>query len=138
MNRLRTLAPLVVASFVAGTVVPQALVVEHDHDGGAVPHVHVDRLFAEHHHPHDDADHDHHHDHVDEVEAAAAADAQGAALEPASHRHWQQPFQRVHGTVPPCLVRSDRLTTPPPPAPSASSRPSPPVGRSRAPPAPSV
>jgi hypothetical protein len=133
MNRLRTLASLVVATFVAGTVVPQALVVKHDHEGSAAPHVHVGRLFPDHHHEHDDHHH-HHHEHDAEAVAAGSADAHGAALQPASHRHWQQPFQRVQRAAPPCLVRTDRLTAPPAPAPSTPSRPSLPTARSRAPP----
>lgn len=128
MMRLVRLAPLALASFVAGVVVPQASFVAHDHDGGSTAHVHLEPLAVAHEHDHE---HDgHHHTH------AAAPDAHGAAVHGAQHVHWQHPFQRVHVPSPSHVVHVERAGRTSPQTPPACLSPEAPCTRSRGPPAP--
>src|SRR5262249_35651122 len=114
MNRLRQqlnrLVPAVAALFALNIAAPGAGVFYHEHDGGALPHVHSDdgvvaALFAEyaHTHEHGEEHHQHHpHDSAPPQRASAArADpAAQAAFEHddgpvIGHWHEQQRFQRA-------------------------------------------
>jgi hypothetical protein len=121
------LAVAVLASFMAGGLVPHAALVSHDHAGGGAPHVHPFPLA----HQHDgEPPHVHPHPHPH----AAPTDPTGPAVAPARHVHRQAPFQLADRAVAPPLVRADRVTpAPPAPLPAATDCLSP-VARSRGPP----
>jgi hypothetical protein len=127
MMRLVRLAPLALASFVAGVAVPQASFVAHDHAGGGAPHVHLEPLAVAHEHDHDGPHHPAH---------AAAPVAHGAAVHGTQHVHWQQPFQRVHVPAPPRVVHVERPGRTSPQTPPACLSPEALCARSRGPPAP--
>jgi hypothetical protein len=121
---MRTTSRLVVAvlaSFLAGVIVPQAGLVAHDHAHGEAPHVHVGVLDAHEH----DAGHAHVHADVGEGHSALALP---------EHVHNQRPFQLAHRTAPPglaptMLAAAARAAAPREPADHAAPSP-----RSRGPP----
>jgi hypothetical protein len=82
------LAVVILASFLAGGLVPQAALVVHDHADGASPHVHAGPLVPHHHddgpaHVHGEDDHG------------------GPGLALPHHVHTQHPFLLADGTPPP-------------------------------------
>jgi hypothetical protein len=120
MTLSRTLVAFVLASFLAGGIVPQPGLVAHDHDGGAIPHVHVGPLVSHRH-----AGHCHVH-----------ADDGGAVLVHPRHVHRQHPFQHVDRAAPPALARAERAIAAVPASPPAPAEALAAPARSRGPPAP--
>jgi len=95
----------VLASFLAGGIVPQAGLVAHDHADGAAPHVHLGPL-APHRHPGQTEPHVH--------------DQGGGLLRLPRHVHVQHPFQHVDRTPPPTLARVEQAVPLPAALPRAS------------------
>jgi hypothetical protein len=95
------LAAVVLASFLAGGLVPQAALVAHDHADGGSPHVHAGPLVPHHHddgpaHVHGDDEHG------------------GPGLALPHHVHTQHPFLLADGTPPPAPLRTVRVDAAPP------------------------
>jgi len=107
----------VLASFLAGGIVPQAALVTHDHAGGDAPHLHLGALNA---HRHDSHPHVH-------------ADGHPALALP-HHVHVQRPFQLVDRATPPALAPTLRVAAAPAIAPRDPADHAVPSARSRGPP----
>ena len=114
------LAVAVLASFLAGGIVPQAPLVAHDHAGADAPHVHLAPLV-----PHRHGSGPLH------VDADAGA---GARLTLPHHVHTQHPFQHVDRPTIPAPVPAARAVAGPAPAPRAPADRPATTARSRGPP----
>jgi hypothetical protein len=90
------LAAVVLASFLAGGLAPQAALVVHDHADGAAPHVHAGPLVPHH---HDDGPA---HVHGDDEQG-------GPGLALPRHSHTQHPFLLADGTPPPAPLGTERV-----------------------------
>jgi hypothetical protein len=117
------LAAVVLASFLAGGLVPQAALVVHDHPEGPSPHVHAGPLVPHHHddgpaHVHGDDDHG------------------GPGLALPRHTHTQHPFLLADGTPPPAPLGTVRVDAVPPLPPPGVVERTVAVARSRGPPPP--
>lgn len=81
LTRVRAIAPAVLALFLARSIVPHPVLVEHHHAGGELPHVHDGEVVPDEAEPH-----------------SHASDAPGIRAHghpDGYHTHWQLPYQRA-------------------------------------------
>src|SRR5262245_56854415 len=124
MRRLSSFAPVALAVFVTGTIVPRGALVLHSHAGGDHAHVHAVEQFAdEHEHGHDGPSDHHHHD----ADGFAGPRLRAPEAPDTSHAHWQHPFQLAERPTPPALAPRDVVAR------LALSRPANPLPPTRAP-----
>lgn len=115
------LAIAVLASFLAGGVVPQAGLVVHDHPEAGAAHVHAGPLVP-------------HRHGAEKPHVHAGGDDSHAALELPHHVHTQHPFVHADKGVPPAPLGAELVAAAPTPASHVTIRRAVAAARSRGPP----